>query len=189
MQEPASVKELLVASKSSMRWMEKGGSGRQAAPGMSLLDRQKLDRILLPFLFGLNEQLLSFVSYAGDHRIPNPEAEWQDDGDRIHLSHVCSACGASPAYALLHRGKVQRFPGAPRVSLGSRFPLHRGWGCLFTVQLQGRVACQPHVKDTGDHFVTVVACRGLRLASQSVFLVTICWLTSVLFTTNEGIAG
>lgn len=142
-----------------------GGTGRQAAPGMSLLDRQKLDRILLPFLFGLNEQLLFFVSYAGDHRIPNPEAEWQDDGDRIHLSHVCSACGASPAYALLHRGKVQRFPGAPRVSLGSRFPLHRGRGRLFTVQLQGRVARQPHVKDTGDHFVIVVACKGLCLGS------------------------
>lgn len=80
------------------------------------------------FLFVLNEQLLFFLPSSGNHRIPYPEAEWQDDGDRIHLSHVCSACGASPAYALLYRGKVQRFPGAPRVSLGSRFPLHQGLG-------------------------------------------------------------
>lgn len=92
----------------------------------SQLARQ--DHWELHFLFVLNEQLLFFLPCSGNHRIPNPEAEWQNDGDRIHLSHVCSACGASPAYALLYRGKVQRFPGAPRVFLGSRFPLHQGLG-------------------------------------------------------------
>lgn len=92
----------------------------------SQLARQ--DHWELHFLFVLNEQLLFFLPYSGNHRIPNPEAEWQNDGDRIHLSHVCSACGASPAYALLYRGKVQRFPGAPRVFLGNRFPLHQGLG-------------------------------------------------------------
>lgn len=88
----------------------------------------RLARWVLGFLFVLNEHLLFFLPCSGNHRIPYPEVEWQDDGDRIHLSHVCSACGASPAYALLYRGKVQRFPGAPRVSLGSSFPLHQGLG-------------------------------------------------------------
>lgn len=92
----------------------------------SWLARQ--DHFLLHFLFVLNEQLLFFLPYSGNHRIPYPEAEWQDDGDWVHLSHVCSACGASPAYALLYRGKVQRFPGASRVSWEAGFHCTGGLG-------------------------------------------------------------
>lgn len=108
-------------------------------------------------LFGLREQLLFFSPHSGDHRIPYPEAEWKDDGNRIHLSHVCSACGASPAYALLYRGKVQRFPGSLS-PMGSRFPLHQGWGPLLAV------SCLV-LRTKRSSYVVVAACRGLSLGS------------------------
>lgn len=51
-------------------------------PGPSFYSQlARRDHFQLHFLFVLNEQLLFFLPYSGNHRIPYPEAEWQDDGD------------------------------------------------------------------------------------------------------------